>query len=139
MIFVDTSFFYALFAEDDGEHGRAVEAFRGFHGQNLHSLLVTTDLVVMETITLARRKSTHRHAAYIGERLYSEKVARIQRTTFEDQSRAFEYFKRYADKKYSAIDCLSFVVMEQLGVTEALTFDSDFAHRFTVRPGPAQR
>ncbi len=70
MIFVDTSFFYALFATDDEDHDRAVEVFKEFHGRNLPRLLVTTDIAVMGTITLARRWSTHRQATFIGERLY---------------------------------------------------------------------
>jgi predicted nucleic acid-binding protein len=93
----------------------------------------------METITLARRRSTHQQAAFIGERLYSEKIARIHRTTFDEQRAAFEYFKRYGDKEYSSVDCLSFVVMDSLGITEALAIDSDFTHRFTARPGPLRR
>jgi predicted nucleic acid-binding protein len=32
------------------------------------------------------------------------------------------------------VDCLSFVVMEKLGIREAL--DSDFTHRFIARPDP---
>jgi len=31
---------------------------------------------------------------------------------------------------------LSFVVMEKLGIREALAFDSDFGHRLVIRPGP---
>ncbi len=31
---------------------------------------------------------------------------------------------------------LSFAVMEKLGIREALAFDSDFGHRFVMRPGP---
>ena len=27
-------------------------------------------------------------------------------------------------------------VMEKLGIREALAFDSDFGHRFVIRPGP---
>jgi predicted nucleic acid-binding protein len=34
------------------------------------------------------------------------------------------------------VDCLSFVVMEKLGIREALAVDSDFTHRFIARPGP---
>jgi predicted nucleic acid-binding protein len=49
---------------------------------------------------------------------------------------AFEYLKRHRDKTYSAVDCLSFVVMEKHGITEALAIDDDFTHRFTARPGP---
>jgi len=140
VIFVDTSFFFALFASDGGEdHDRAVEVFKEFRGRNLREILLTTDVVVMETITLARRKSSHRDAAFMGERLYSEKIARIHRSTFDEQCLAFDYFKRYADKEYSTIDCLSFVVMEKLGIGEALALDSDFTHRFSARPGPTRR
>lgn len=35
-----------------------------------------------------------------------------------------------------ALDCLSFVVMEQNGIREALPVDSDFTHCFAARPGP---
>jgi len=28
--------------------------------------------------------------------------------------------------------------MEELGIREALAFDSDFGHRFVMRPGPAR-
>ena len=51
----------------------------------------------------------------------------------------FDYFKRHSDKKYSTVDCLSFVVMESLGIREALAVDEDFTHRFVTRPGPRPR
>ena len=49
---------------------------------------------------------------------------------------SFDYLVRYHDKDYSAVDCLSFVIMEKYGIQEALTIDSDFTHRFVARPGP---
>ena len=139
MIFVDTSFFYALFAKADEGHGRAFQAFAEFRGRNLPSLLLTTDAVIMETITLARRRSNHAQAVFVGERLHSERIARIHHSTAEEHRAAFEYFSKYSDKEYSMTDCLSFVVMEKLGIKEALTFDGDFAHRFVVRPSPPDR
>ena len=135
MILVDTSFFFAFFANNDEGHDRAVAALEEFEGYQLPEILVTTDIIVIETITLARRRASHRAAAFVGEHLYNEKLARIYRTSLEEHHAAFDYFKRYDDKKYSAVDCLSFVVMEKLGIAEALTLDSDFSHSFTVRPG----
>lgn len=44
--------------------------------------------------------------------------------------------ERYADKEYSFVDCLSFVIMEKLGIREALAVDEDFTHRFVAIPGP---
>jgi predicted nucleic acid-binding protein len=48
----------------------------------------------------------------------------------------FECLKQHADQGYSMVDCLSFVVMHQNGIREALAVDSDFTHRFIARPGP---
>jgi predicted nucleic acid-binding protein len=139
VIFVDTGFFFAFFSEDDVNHTRVVEAFNEFKGRNLPELLVTTDHVVFETITLTRSRISHERAVFVGERLYSGRMARIYQASFEEQRAAFDYFKGHADKKYSTVDCLSFVVMEKHGIREALAVDEDFTHRFIARPGPRPR
>ena len=43
---------------------------------------------------------------------------------------------KYRDQVYNLVDCLSFVVMKRLNITEALTLD-DFTHRFVACPGPS--
>lgn len=84
---------------------------------------------------MAGRHGGHALAVAAGEILYTEKLARIHRTTAEQAG--FEYLKQHKDKKYSAVDCLSFVIMIQHGITEAFAFDKrDFSHRFIVRPDP---
>jgi uncharacterized protein len=136
VIFVDTGFFFALASEKDPDHARVLEVWQGFRGRRLPDLLVTTNHVVMECITLTRVRIGHQAAVVMGERLYSEKMARIHRATVEDERAAFEYLKKHRDKEYSAVDCLSFVVMDKLGISEALAVDDDFTHRFVARPGP---
>ncbi len=136
MILVDTGFFFALASEKDPDHARVVQVWHGLRGQRLPELLVTTNHVVMECITLTRVKISHQAAVVMGERLYSERMARIHRATLEDERAAFEYLKKRSDKRYSAVDCLSFVVMDKLGISEALAVDHDFTHRFVTRPGP---
>jgi uncharacterized protein len=135
VIFVDTSFFVALLDPKDTHHRRAVEAFDAFKGKRLRDQLLTTNNVVLETITVARYEGSHALAVTAGEILYSEKLATMHRTTAEEEVEAFQYLRRFEDKEYSAVDCLSFVVMIKLGITEALAFDDDFAHSFTIRPG----
>jgi len=136
--FVDTSFFVALLDPRDKNHARAVEAFEEFEGCRLSDQLLTTNNVVLETITVARYEAGHALAVKAGEMLYGEKLARLHRTTAEEEASAFAYLRKYEDKQYSAVDCLSFVVMEMLGIREVLAFDSDFSHRFVMRPGPAR-
>ena len=40
--------------------------------------------------------------------------------------KGLEVYGRYSDKAWGLVDCISFVVMQENEVTEALTFDGDF-------------
>jgi predicted nucleic acid-binding protein len=136
VIFVDTGFFFALASEKDPDHARVLEVWQSLRGRRLSGLLVTTNHVLMECITLTRVRTSHQAAVVMGERLYSEKMAQIHWATPEDERAAFEYLKKHRDKEYSTVDCLSFVVMDKLGISQALAVDDDFTHRFVTRPGP---
>jgi hypothetical protein len=141
VIFLDTGFLFALFAEHDARHERAVRAFEAFADRRLSDLILTTNYVVAETITLVRvrghRDAAHAHelAVAVGRRLRAGVFGRVHRATEDDESAAFAYLVRHRDQRYSFVDCLSFVVMERQGIREALTFDDDFAHRFVMIPG----
>ena len=135
MILVDTSFFFPLFNQSDPDHGKVREALQDFRGQRPRDLLLTTNHIVFETVTLARSRIDHAVAVRVSQALLSETLATIHWATEGEQRDALNYLARYQDKKYSAVDCLSFLLMEKLGITEALTLDSDFSHRFTVRAG----
>lgn len=136
MIFVDTSFFAALLLPKDINHRRAAQAVEDLGQVRLSDVLLTTNNVVLETITVARYEGNHKTAVRAAELLYGGAMARLYRTTAEDEAEAVAYLRRHRDQEYSAVDCLSFVVMLKQGINEALSFDSDFAHRFVVRPGP---
>ena len=92
----------------------------------------------LETIQLTRGRIGVAEAQSLAELLYSERMARIHWATPEEEKAAVDYMAKYHDQKYSLVDCLSFVVMERFEIAEALTIDSDFTHRFIVRPGPSQ-
>jgi len=136
MIFVDTSFFFALASKKDPDHERVREVYEEFNPNQLSELWLTTNHVVFESIRLARRSLHHQAAVEMGDRLYDESLARIHRASAREEYEAFEYLKKHSDKNYSPVDCLSFVVMQNYGIQEALTIDSDFTHRFIARPGP---
>jgi predicted nucleic acid-binding protein len=95
--------------------------------------------VVLETIAVARYEGNHKTAVRAAELLYGGTMARLYRTTAEDEAEAVAYLRRHHDKEYSAVDCLSFVVMLKHGITEAFSFDDDFSHRFVIRPGPSRK
>ena len=136
MIFVDTGFLFALASAKDPDHERVKEVFQSLQGQRLPDLLLTTNHVVFEAITLTRYRIGHAAAVSMGKQLYSEKLTRIHWVSPDEEHAAFEYLRRYHDKEYSAVDCLSFLVMEKMQIREALAVDDDFTHRFIARPGP---
>ena len=140
MIFVDTSFLYPLFCAEDSDHERVRETLEGYRGRSPRDLFLTTNHVIGETITLVRMRPPKRHdaAVKLGERLYAEALARVYWATPEDERAAFEYFCTHQDKEYSFVDCLSFAVMEKLGIHEALAIDEDFTHQFIAHPGPVR-
>ena len=94
MIFVDTSFFVALLDPRDKNHTRAVEALESFQNRRLKDLLLTTNNVVLETITVARYEAGHALAVKAGEMLYGERLARLHRTSAEEEAAAFAYLRK---------------------------------------------
>jgi uncharacterized protein len=120
---------------------RACEVFETFRGQRLADTLVTTSYVISETIALVRTAPPRRHAdaVKVGEVLFGERLARVYRVSAEEERAGFEYFKRHQDKEYSFVDCVSFTLMDKLGIQEALAIDADFTHRFVAHPGPRER
>ena len=142
MIFLDTGFIFALVCRRDANHKRVCAVMDEYRGRDLRRLVLTTNHVVEETITLIR-SSVHRDAGVahdiavdVGRQLFAGVFGRIHHATPDEEHAAFEYLARHRDKKYSLTDCLSFVVMEAHGISEALAVDEDFTHRFIARPGP---
>jgi len=142
VILLDTSFLFALFAEDDANHARVREALDRYRGRDLYDFVLVTNHVIAETITLLRSgvhrdaDVSHRVAVAAGRQLFAGAFGRLHQVSAEEEREAFEYLVRHRDKHYSFVDCVSFVVMERLGIREALAVDSDSTHRFTALPGP---
>ena len=97
--------------------------------RRLTDLLLTTNHVVAETITLARVRAGHDLAVKVGRYLYGEKMARVHWASPAEEKAAFEYLAKHRDKEYSFTDCLSFVVMDAFGISEAWAVDSDFSDK----------
>jgi predicted nucleic acid-binding protein len=50
-------------------------------------------------------------------------LLKVERISVDDESRAVALVRAHTDKTYSLCDALSFVVMERLGIDEALAYD----------------
>ena len=120
-IFVDTSFILALINQRDQYHAQAHALSFKFE----ESLLVTTVAVLLE-IGNALAKDFRSEANAIIQLL--RKSARVEVVQLDDRllEKALEMYGKYSDKTWGLVDCISFVVMRQRGLTDALTFDTDF-------------
>ena len=119
--FVDTSFVIAVVNHRDQYHEDAVKLANLYDGQPL----VTTEAVVLEIGNALARNYKAEAVATIEDFLESDEVTVVRMST-ELFARSFDLYKRYIDKSWGLIDCVSFVVMQERGITDALTADSDF-------------
>jgi predicted nucleic acid-binding protein len=65
----------------------------------------------------------------IGDFLYQLGASRVLRSINPDAEtldQTKQFLRRHADQRYSFVDCLSFCVMKQYQITQALTTDPHF-------------
>ena len=119
--FVDTFFVVALTNEDDAYHLQALRLADEYEGKSL----VVTDAVLLEIgNALARRFKSE--AVEIIDSFFSSPEVEIVRLTPELFEQAYELYQTYQDKEWGLIDCVSFIVMRQMNIHQALTFDQHF-------------
>lgn len=123
-VFTDTSFLAALIYERDQNHAQAVAIFRALNAHAVQFIL--TNLIRAETHALLLARASH----YVADRFLSSlgntPSNSLVRVTESDENKALELIARYKDKDFSMTDATSFVVMERLRITHALSFDDDF-------------
>ena len=87
---------------------------------------MTTSYVFDETITYLNSRNHHEKAVEVGESLLLSPTIELVHV---DENLFFEgwtMFQKYADKRYSLTDCISFVIMKHSELETALTFDKHF-------------
>lgn len=137
-VFVDTSGWMACADGADPAHDRCCAARDG--ALESGQLLVTTDFVVDETLTLLRLRLGLAPAETWWQQLDRSRRLRWERVDVDRFEKARQLFFQFRDKDFSFTDCTSFAVMRELRLTHALTTDRHF-HQigFQVLPGPRGR
>ena len=122
-VFMDSSFILALVNEDDQYHWQAKRLANSSHikGQPV----LTSDAVLLEIGNALSRINREEAVRTIEDALLSPEVEVVHLTPDLFQ-RAFDLYKARADKTWGLVDCVSFVVMREAGVTQALTADRHF-------------
>lgn len=134
-VFVDTAGWMACADEGDPVHIPARHARDAALEQG--NILITTDYVIDETMTLIRMRLGLTAAKSWWEQLEGSSRLRWEWIGMERAARARKAFFRYRDKTYSFTDCTSLVVMQDLRLKIVLTTDRHFQQMgFQVLPRP---
>ena len=121
MIFADTFYLLALFNSGDDAHGAAVAFAQRFSGR-----LLTTAWVLTEVADALANQANRKAAIDFLDDLRVAPNLRILRPSAVLFRNGYELYRSRTDKEWSLTDCISFVVMADHGVTEALTGDRHF-------------
>jgi predicted nucleic acid-binding protein len=123
--FVDTSFWIALFDRSDPSHDKVTTFWQGLAKKPLR--LITSDYVLDEAYTFLRRHVGLQAAVDLHDVIQISRLIEVAEVRAPIRAAAWDTFVKYDDKVLSFTDCTSFVLMWQMGLTEVLTLDADFA------------
>jgi uncharacterized protein len=81
---------------------------------------------VDELGTLLAYRFNHALACRQLNLIFDSSLVRIVYADAACETSALQWWTRFADKKFSFTDCVSFEFIKRLGIKEALSFDRDF-------------
>ena len=124
-LFVDAGPWIALMDSHDQWHQPALQVMNRLKAER-HPL-VTSNLVLMEAYTGLVGRIQRSAIAKLRATVSVSSFTRVERVDMRIEASAWQTFMRYDDKDVGMVDCTSFVIMEQLGLTHVFTFDRHFA------------
>jgi hypothetical protein len=119
--FADSFYFLALLNKGDEHHRRAV----ALSGQRT-GLVVATAWVLTEVADALAAPRDRRGFLALLDVLRSDPETEIIPATDELFQAGVDLYARRPDKEWSLTDCISFVIMNERGLGEALTGDRHF-------------
>lgn len=122
-VLVDTAFAIALLNPDDAHHVVAVALGNQLRGQ---VRLVITRAVCLEIANSMSAPRQRIQTATFLRGMEADPHVEVLPWTEEAYSDALSLFHNRPDKGWSLTDCLSFVVMRERGISDALTTDIHF-------------
>ncbi|MDE1822150.1 MAG: type II toxin-antitoxin system VapC family toxin [Euryarchaeota archaeon] len=126
MIFCDTSAWVALADPREQWHRELLRFSRRILAGEFGRVL-TTDYVLDETYTLLRMKVGLDAVHRLREQLRTSRNYEVVKVSDDHFERALDLMLAHQDRRWSLTDCTSFLVMRDLGISDALTLDRNFA------------
>jgi predicted nucleic acid-binding protein len=123
-VFIDTWYLIGIAHPRDQSHGKA----KTVSATLTNIRLITSQAILMEFLNYFSKKGEHLRNAAVKiirtlEGRDNVEIVDQSKDLFED---AFNKYEQYRDKEWSLTDCISFVIMREKNIQEALTDDHNF-------------
>lgn len=138
ILFADTGYWVALLNPHDDLHDKAVNLSKAM--QPVH--IIISEMVLTEVLNdfSSRGEYFRKAAVSLIRRLYQHpNTTIIPQTSIQFQA-ALTLYEQRPDKEWSQTDCVSFKIMEEQSICEALAYDKHFVQAgFTALMQNCQR
>lgn len=123
-VFADTGYWVALLNRRDQLHNKARELPKAIGP----FFIFTSEMVLAEVLNdFSKRGEFFRQAVIeLIENLYENPNVTVVRQTSSQFQEGLLLYKQRQDKEWSITDCVSFKIMAEYGITEALAYDKHF-------------
>jgi uncharacterized protein len=134
-VFVDTGFWIGVLHDKD----TYAQIAQNLQHELINTKLVTTTMILTELLNGLSKYYKLRDgiAQYVQRLLNGEGDVQVIEISPALYKRAVKLYGGRQDKQWSHVDCASSLVMEELGIKEAISFDGDFQEwgKCRVLPG----
>jgi hypothetical protein len=120
-VFADAFYFVGLLNRSDQHHAKVTAAARQWHEN-----LITTEWVLTELADALAESASRRLVAPFIRELSEDPKVEIISVTADLFQRGLRLYDERQDKGWTLTDCISFVVMRDEQITDALTGDHHF-------------
>jgi predicted nucleic acid-binding protein len=123
-LFLDTSYVQALLNPRDAHHPRALALVSRV--KRSPEVVITEAVLAEVGNALSRTPRLRRHATTFIRGCYTEPNMSVVSVDTTLMTQALELFESRSDKEWGLTDCISFVVMRERGLSDAVTGDLHF-------------
>ena len=119
--FGDTSFWIALIDRRDAYHSKATEWSLKISGN-----IVTSEAVLLETANTFSKPGWKEKVISLVDHIMGRDDIEVVSFSSSLWDHGWKLYRNRLDKSWSLTDCMSFELMKERGITEALAADSHF-------------